>query len=81
MDGWYSLATGTILYAMIKRSYFLIHPLLPRECIGKYCPRNSISQFTPKGKYQEHILVWKAQCRHSQESKMSDVNTLVVEIP
>ena len=24
-----------------------IHSLLPRECIGKYCPRNSISGYTP----------------------------------
>ena len=43
----------------LQRSYFLTHPLFPRECIGKCCPMDSISQYTPLGEYQEHILVWK----------------------
>ena len=30
-----------------QRSYFPIHSLLPRECIGKYGPRGSISRYTP----------------------------------
>ena len=44
--GWYDL----------QGSYYPIHSLLPRECIGKYCPRDSISWYTPWGEYQEHIL-------------------------
>ena len=27
----------------LQRSYYPIHSLLPREYIGKYCPRDSIS--------------------------------------
>ena len=30
----------------LQRSYFPIHSLLPRECIGKYCPSDSIPRYT-----------------------------------
>ena len=39
----------------LQRSHFRIHYLLPRECIGKYCPRDNISWYTPQGKYQNNI--------------------------
>ena len=80
MDGctsWHSLATGTILYDMIKRSYFptnspqgVYWEILPKE---QYFSIHTLGQISGT-----HPCV--AQCRHSQERKMSDVNTLVVEI-
>ena len=51
-QGWYWM----ILSAEIN---FPAHFLLPRECVGKYYPGDSISWYTPLGKYQTHILAWK----------------------
>ena len=42
----------------LQRSYFPIHSQPPRECIGKYCPRD-----TPKGEYQAHVSYVSAWCQ------------------
>ena len=43
----------------LQGSYYPIQSILPGECIGKYCPGESISWYTPLGEYQTHILARK----------------------
>ena len=48
---WCSLATEMISNCMIIFS----NALPPGECAGKYCPGDSISQYTPQGEYHEQF--------------------------
>ena len=43
----------------LQGSYYPIQSILPGDCIGKYCPWDSISWYTPLGEYQTHILARK----------------------